>query len=213
MQRRVLRVRTSRRRDHRLPLLEGGWLRAEDFTWAICSSVENDYAHPYVRGRSSFRASQRDRRASPHRLPGNQTWAPPVNRQTFAPKAWLERYPRRATPSQAINRFRTIVPLSRTSDTSRSASADEEAATYVPNRRRSGRGVNASPERLTEGRRHRGSARGGSRASLARLSSDERVFVRMRFEDGHGSTRSRKPFTSEKGILPALPKRCGALLR
>jgi RNA polymerase sigma factor (sigma-70 family) len=181
----------------------------EDFhSWAICKLIENDYARIRTfEGRSSFRSFLSvivghllvDYWASKGGRPRSSSTA-----QAFAPEGlWLERYLRRGhTVPEAIQLVQsnhgsplsedelyhiTIrLPLTR----KRPTYVVESAGVQVGS-------VDASPERLIEAK-----AEDASRAhleavlegALTRLSSDERVFVRMRFEDGSRINEIAKAF-------------------
>ncbi len=181
----------------------------EDFhSWAICKLIENDYARiRKFEGRSSFRSFLSV--IVGHLLV--DYWASKGGRrrhsssaQIFAPEGvWLERYLRRGhTVSEAIQLVQsnhssplsgdelyhiTIqLPLTRKRPTYVAESAGVQVGS-----------VDASPERLIEAKgddASRAQLEAVLEHALARLSSDERVFVRMRFEDGSRINEIAKAF-------------------
>jgi RNA polymerase sigma factor (sigma-70 family) len=181
----------------------------EDFhSWAICKLIENDYARIRTfEGRSSFRSFLSV--IVGHLLV--DYWASKSGRrrlsstaQTFAPEGlWLERYLRRGhTVSEAIQLVRSNhgSPLSEDElyHITIRLPLTRKRPTYVPESAGVQVGsVNASPERLIEEKaedRSRAQLEAVLEQALARLSSDERVFVRMRFEDGSRINEIAKAF-------------------
>jgi RNA polymerase sigma factor (sigma-70 family) len=172
--------------------------REDFYSWAICKLIENDYGRiRKFEGRSSFRSfvsvivghllvdyfeSKGGRRRSSSTA------------QLFAPEGvWIERYLRRGhTLSEAIQLVRSNhdsplsedelyhiairLPLTRKRPTFVAESAGAQVGS-----------LEASPERLIEGKVEEASRvelEAALERALARLSPEERVFVRMRFEEG-----------------------------